>query len=269
MTSRPLKKKASSPPPKSTKLDQNDDAQSLVETEPATPLDEDHALSRDRESQDKTGRPDQESEDIVPKEATVALSVPTVVEPPVTSYPTDLNPFGEEEEEDKDKEEYPESLNPFGDDDEDDDDRSSTCKTSLYDDSLNPFSEGDDTSFSSTASPRRPSPRVRKKQAAPPPPTIKKNDDDTPSKSTFAYWKRKKRPAPSVPVPVRREIKRIPLKEIQAEMEEIATKQEELERQGREIEMQIRDRNGKYSRDGLVPPPATAGATASGGPFAV
>ncbi|XP_077490405.1 MICAL-like protein isoform X2 [Amblyomma americanum] len=232
-----------------------------------------------------------------------------------SSYPTDLNPFGE-----SDEEEYPESLNPFGDDSEGDDAVGSPVspgrKLSGYDESLNPFSEEDDeqdVSLSSSLSPLRrtsvppatpsqlssstgtpmsqrslnvspmlprtpmalplkPSPRVRKKHAAPPPPPVQakkrvedgvasreksekdevnrsirrsdhEDDGGTPSKSTFGYWKRKKRPAPSVPVPVRREIKRIPLKEIQVEMEEIAAKQEELERQGREIEMQIRDRN--------------------------
>ncbi|KAH6943769.1 hypothetical protein HPB50_026945 [Hyalomma asiaticum] len=283
-----------------SKLAQDDDAASS-EARPTIPHDEGHSVNREEE---KSG---EESDDSVAPEETkapqhsddkldvpvvnegkVVPQLPSIVEPPASSYPTDLNPFGEEEEEEEKEVEYPESLNPFGDDDDDDDgdDHSSACKTSLYDDSLNPFSEGDDTSFSSTASPRRPSPRARKKHAAPPPP-IKKSDDvaakdgvkdsakdkqekdqvnkaiqDTPSKSTFAYWKRKKRPAPSVPVPVRREIKRIPLKEIQAEMEEIATKQEELERQGREIEMQIRDRNGKYTRDGLVPT-AAAAATAS------
>ncbi|XP_075557212.1 MICAL-like protein isoform X1 [Dermacentor variabilis] len=214
-------------------------------------------------------------------ESPVAPQLPSL-ELPVSAYPTDLNPFGEDEEEVE--EEYPESLNPFGDED---DDSARNVSLSLYDDSLNPFSEGDDASLSSTASPRRPSPRARKKQAAPPPP-VKKSDtgnakdsakdsakdkqekdqvnksiQDAPSKSTFAYWKRKKRPAPSVPVPVRREIKRIPLKEIQAEMEEIAVKQEELERQGREIEMQIRDRNGKYLRDGHV---ATAAAASDAEP---
>lgn len=216
--------------------------------------------------------------DVAVNESAVAPQLPTV-ELPESAYPTDLNPFGEDDEEVEEEEEYPESLNPFGDED---DDSAPKASLSPYDDSLNPFSEGDDASLSSTASPRRPSPRARKKQAAPPPPIIKsdaanakdnakdgakdkqekdqvnKSIQDTPSKSTFAYWKRKKRPAPSVPVPVRREIKRIPLKEIQAEMEEIAAKQEELERQGREIEMQIRDRNGKYLRDGHVPTTAAA-----------
>lgn len=235
-----------------------------------------------------------------------------------SSYPTDLNPFGE-----SDEEEYPESLNPFDDDSEGDGAAESLespgRKLSGYDESLNPFSEEDDEqdmSLSSSLSPQRrtsmpaatfsqlssstgtpisqrslnvspmlqrtslalplkPSPRARKKHAPPPPPakkseegeafwnksekdevnrSIRRSDHEdcgnVLSKSTFGYWKRKKRPAPSVPVPVRREIKRIPLKEIQVEMEDIAAKQEELERQGREIEMQIRDRNGKYPQDG-------------------
>ncbi|EEC07381.1 conserved hypothetical protein [Ixodes scapularis] len=135
----------------------------------------------------------------------------------LTRYPKTLNPFGDSDED----EDYPESLNPF----EEEEEEVSTPADSVYDSSLNPFSEDDDDE-----APRAP-PRL------------------TPSKAprdTFGYWKRKKRPAPSVPIPVRREIKRIPLREIQAEMQEIAQKQEELERQGREIEVNIRDRNGKY-----------------------
>lgn len=56
-------------------------------------------------------------------------------------------------------------------------------------------------------------------------------------------WKKKKRPAPPVPIPRRREIKKIPLREILSEMTEIELKQEELEKQGRELELQIRDKD--------------------------
>uniref|UniRef100_A0A147BRP3 Putative beta-spectrin n=1 Tax=Ixodes ricinus TaxID=34613 RepID=A0A147BRP3_IXORI len=190
----------------------------------------------------------------------------------LTRYPKTLNPFGDSDED----EDYPESLNPF----EEEEEEESTPADSVYDSSLNPFSEDDDdeaprapprltpvSQRSTNPSPLRPSPRARKKPAPPPPPTLAAPPKEEPSKvgqkeepskvppkeeqskaprDTFGYWKRKKRPAPSVPIPVRREIKRIPLKEIQAEMQEIAQKQEELERQGREIEVNIRDRNGKY-----------------------
>ncbi|KAH9365131.1 hypothetical protein HPB48_009087 [Haemaphysalis longicornis] len=187
-----------------------------------------------------------------------------------SAYPTDLNPFGSDSEE-EDEPEYPESLNPFNDELEDDEEAagsqaasSPARKSSLYDDSLNPFSEEDDErdmSLSGTTSPSKRTPSQAKKSEGDVSArrdksekdevnkSIRKSDQEaspTPSKNTFGYWKRKKRPAPSVPVP----IKRIPLKEIQLEMESITAKQEELERQGREIEMQIRDRNGKYPLDG-------------------
>ncbi|KAG0420620.1 hypothetical protein HPB47_003400 [Ixodes persulcatus] len=188
----------------------------------------------------------------------------------LTWYPKTLNPFGDSDED----EDYPESLNPFDEEEEESTPADSVYDSSLNpfseddDDEapqapprLTPVSQK-----STNPSPLRPSPRARKKPAPPPPPTLaappkeersevgqkeepsKVGQKEEPSKvppkeeqskaprDTFGYWKRKKRPAPSVPIPVRRE----------AEMQEIAQKQEELERQGREIEVNIRDRNGKY-----------------------
>lgn len=60
--------------------------------------------------------------------------------------------------------------------------------------------------------------------------------------NTFARWKRKKRPAPLLPVPRRRQIRQIPAKEIQSELLEIEEKQAELEKQGVDIEKLIRDK---------------------------
>ncbi|XP_022696199.1 MICAL-like protein 1 isoform X2 [Varroa jacobsoni] len=52
--------------------------------------------------------------------------------------------------------------------------------------------------------------------------------------------RRKKRPAPSVPVPMRRELQAVSLKAIQAEMREIEKKQLELETRGKAIELKLR-----------------------------
>ncbi|XP_035230256.1 MICAL-like protein 1 isoform X2 [Stegodyphus dumicola] len=117
-----------------------------------------------------------------------------------------------------------------------------------------------------------PSPKIRKNKPAPPPPptqTTKQNSqndsaanskhmkeiDNMKLKSSASdiqgsnekeppkQYKKKKRPAPPVPIPVRKDMKKIPLKEILQEMKEIEEKQREYERQGREIELLIRDRD--------------------------
>lgn len=117
----------------------------------------------------------------------------------------------------------------------------------------------------------KPSPRLSQKKIAPKPPI---NLDNTQTTTEFKIdnvnddklenkkentnissvgilsnkpkqWRRKKRPAPSVPVPRKREIKMIPHEEIKAEMLEIEKKQQHLERQGRELEMLIREREDK------------------------
>lgn len=96
------------------------------------------------------------------------------------------------------------------------------------------------------------SPKVRKNKPAPPPPPdsaasskMTKEADNLRLKSSKEEraFKKKKRPAPPVPIPMRRDMKKIPLKEILQEMKEIEEKQREYERQGREIELLIRDRD--------------------------
>ncbi|XP_022244394.1 uncharacterized protein LOC106461667 isoform X2 [Limulus polyphemus] len=59
--------------------------------------------------------------------------------------------------------------------------------------------------------------------------------------NTFGYWKKKKHPAPPVPIPQRREVRKIPMEEIQTEMKDIDHQQDKLENIGREIEMKIRN----------------------------
>ncbi|OQR79786.1 hypothetical protein BIW11_05488 [Tropilaelaps mercedesae] len=59
-----------------------------------------------------------------------------------------------------------------------------------------------------------------------------------PPKMTEA--RRKKRPAPSVPVPMRRDLQAVSLKAIQAEMRDIENKQLELEARGKAIELRLR-----------------------------
>ncbi|CAL1264139.1 unnamed protein product [Larinioides sclopetarius] len=110
-----------------------------------------------------------------------------------------------------------------------------------------------------------PSPKLRKNKPAPPPPPVLSNKqnlqpdvianskqmkdaDNLKLKSSTAsddakQAKKKKRPAPPVPIPKRKDNKKIPLKEIIREMKEIEEKQKECERQGREIEILIRDRD--------------------------
>ncbi|PNF26697.1 hypothetical protein B7P43_G03392 [Cryptotermes secundus] len=63
-----------------------------------------------------------------------------------------------------------------------------------------------------------------------------------PNKSTYGQWKRKKGPAPPRPVPQRRQIKAIPMKEVKRELEDIEVQQQELERQGVTLEKTIRDK---------------------------
>lgn len=70
----------------------------------------------------------------------------------------------------------------------------------------------------------------------------------TPNKSTYGQWKRKKGPAPPLPVPVRRAIQPVPLASIRQELTDIEIKQQGLERQGVRLEQTIRDNfeQGKY-----------------------
>ncbi|KAK3911043.1 MICAL-like protein 2 [Frankliniella fusca] len=59
-------------------------------------------------------------------------------------------------------------------------------------------------------------------------------------KSTYGQWKRKKGPAPPRPMPQRRQVRAMPLKELRRELDDIEVKQLELERQGVKLEQTIR-----------------------------
>lgn len=79
-------------------------------------------------------------------------------------------------------------------------------------------------------------------------PTSSQNNDSYNSfisnKSQQGKWKRRKGPAPALPVPLpeRKAIKMLPLKEIRQEMDIIETQQQGLEKQGVILEQMIRER---------------------------
>ena len=60
------------------------------------------------------------------------------------------------------------------------------------------------------------------------------------SKDSHGQWKRKKGPAPPRPLPQKRQLRKLPAKVIQQELEDIEVKQLELERQGVHLERNIR-----------------------------
>lgn len=64
----------------------------------------------------------------------------------------------------------------------------------------------------------------------------------TPHKSTYGQWKRKKGPAPPRPIPQKRTVQPMPMKEIRQELDDIEIKQQELERQGVKLEQTIREK---------------------------
>lgn len=64
----------------------------------------------------------------------------------------------------------------------------------------------------------------------------------TPDKSTYGKWKRKKGPAPSRPVPQRRQIKPLPLQQLKHELDLIEHQQQGLEKQGVKLEQLIREK---------------------------
>lgn len=64
----------------------------------------------------------------------------------------------------------------------------------------------------------------------------------SPNKSSFGKWKRRKGPAPSLPVPPRKVIQMLPLQEIRHELEVIEVQQQGLEKQGVMLEKMIRER---------------------------
>jgi len=60
------------------------------------------------------------------------------------------------------------------------------------------------------------------------------------NKDSHGQWKRKKGPAPPRPLPQKRQLRKLPVKMIQQELEDIEVKQLELERQGVALEQNIR-----------------------------
>lgn len=63
-----------------------------------------------------------------------------------------------------------------------------------------------------------------------------------PNKSEFGKWKRRKGPAPSLPIPQRKVIRMLPLEDIRHELEVIEVQQQGLEKQGVQLEKMIRER---------------------------
>lgn len=61
-------------------------------------------------------------------------------------------------------------------------------------------------------------------------------------KSSYGKWKRKKGPAPSRPVPQRRQIRPLPLAELRRELDIIEVQQQGLEKQGVKLEQLIREK---------------------------
>ncbi|XP_032797702.2 MICAL-like protein 1 isoform X3 [Daphnia magna] len=61
------------------------------------------------------------------------------------------------------------------------------------------------------------------------------------NKDSHGQWKRKKGPAPPRPSPQKRQLRKLPLKGIQQELDDIEIKQVELERQGVSLEQNIRN----------------------------
>lgn len=71
------------------------------------------------------------------------------------------------------------------------------------------------------------------------------------NKDSHGQWKRKKGPAPPRPSPQKRQLRKLPLKGIQQELDDIEIKQVELERQGVNLEQNIR--NVTEPEDGSEP----------------
>ena len=61
-------------------------------------------------------------------------------------------------------------------------------------------------------------------------------------KSAQGKWKRRKGPAPALPIPPRKVIQMLPLQDIRHELEVIEVQQQGLEKQGIQLENMIRDR---------------------------
>ncbi|KAI8128110.1 MICAL-like protein 2 [Lucilia cuprina] len=93
-------------------------------------------------------------------------------------------------------------------------------------------------------------------------------DDNDPlfNKSAHGKWKRRKGPAPALPIPPRKVLQMLPLQEIKHELEIIEVQQQGLEKQGVILEKMIRDRcegeNGEpLNSSGM---PGESGDSASG-----
>ncbi|XP_058821793.1 MICAL-like protein 1 isoform X2 [Topomyia yanbarensis] len=86
--------------------------------------------------------------------------------------------------------------------------------------------------------------RNRQSQISPISPNIDSYNSLMSNKSQQGKWKRRKGPAPALPVPLpeRKAIKMLPLKEIRQEMDIIETQQQGLEKQGVVLEQMIRER---------------------------
>lgn len=147
---------------------------------------------------------------IEPKKVTVAkgnkpeiAKKPKTPTPPVdTIYPTDLNPFGEEDEEEvKAKPQvpskqtkpqiYPTDLNPFGDEDGSE---SEQAKTTIANESLNPFGDFDDEEEVPVENKKTPIPIINIPQPTPRKATMSNN-----VKPKSPTSRSKKRPAPAPP----------------------------------------------------------------------
>lgn len=62
------------------------------------------------------------------------------------------------------------------------------------------------------------------------------------NKSSYGKWKRRKGPAPSLPIPPRKVLQMLPLDDIRHELEVIEVQQQGLEKQGVQLEKMIRER---------------------------
>ncbi|KAK9504550.1 hypothetical protein O3M35_010863 [Rhynocoris fuscipes] len=96
------------------------------------------------------------------------------------------------------------------------------------------------------------------------PPSEKKNKDSAnmhrkiseggsiySSKSSHGQWRRKKAPAPPLPLPKRRPVQAMPIQNIRQELHDIEIKQQGLERQGVALENKIRD---KFDSESTITP---------------
>ncbi|XP_059483050.1 MICAL-like protein 1 [Neocloeon triangulifer] len=103
-----------------------------------------------------------------------------------------------------------------------------------------------------TPSPSSTLSKARKNRRAPLPPgssppketkdELNRRQQVAPEKSHQGEWKRKKRPAPGLPIPPRRQVIAIPIEEARRELEMIEVQQRGLEKQGVRLEEEIRTR---------------------------